>query len=238
MRRYLPRFKLGRLLLAVAIATPLSAALGGYVTGFRCPLCFSGRIIPVFHGFPMCREGELASRGETPPRQAPDFSRWDPMVLSCLRTGVVRYAATDWSGRKCCQLFFAFGDLLEPLGASASGQKKSNRHHFCALQAQSTSARGRWSSPSPARPYPRPPPSAAAPVPGSGAGGRCGGPRCGRTRPACNPRRCRSSRPGAGAAAHPSSPGRAAADTPRASRAGTGRRRPSARACRRPARSG
>ena len=64
MRRYLPRFTVGRLLLAVAMVTPLSAALGGYVTGFRCPLCFSGRIVPVFHGFPMCREAELAGRGE------------------------------------------------------------------------------------------------------------------------------------------------------------------------------
>ena len=64
MRRYLPRFKLGRLLLAVAIATPLSAAVGGYVTGLRCPLCFSGRIVPVFHGIAMCRTVELADRGE------------------------------------------------------------------------------------------------------------------------------------------------------------------------------
>jgi hypothetical protein len=79
MRRYLPRFKLGRLLLAVAIATPLSAALGGYVSGLRCPLCFSGRIVPVFHGIPMCRTGELARRGELhlgKPQTSQGATRW------------------------------------------------------------------------------------------------------------------------------------------------------------------
>ena len=79
MRKYLPRFKLSRLLLAVAIATPLSAALGGYVTGLRCPLCFSGRIVPVFHGIPMCREGELARRGELhlgKPQTSQGATRW------------------------------------------------------------------------------------------------------------------------------------------------------------------
>lgn len=79
MRRYLPRFKLGRLLLAVAIATPLSAALGGYVTGLRCPICFSGRIVPAFHGFPMCREVELADRGELhlgKPQTSQGATRW------------------------------------------------------------------------------------------------------------------------------------------------------------------
>jgi hypothetical protein len=79
MRRYLPRFKLGRLLLAVAIATPLSAALGGYVTGLRCPICFSGRIVPVFHGLPMCRVGELARRGELhlgKPQTSQGTTRW------------------------------------------------------------------------------------------------------------------------------------------------------------------
>jgi hypothetical protein len=79
MRRYLPRFKLGRLLLAVAIATPLSAAFCGYVTGVRCPLCFSGRVIPVFHGLPMCRVGEMARRGEIhlgKPQDSQSATRW------------------------------------------------------------------------------------------------------------------------------------------------------------------
>jgi hypothetical protein len=42
------------------------------------------------------------------------------MVFWCLRTGVVRYAATDWSGAQMLSVhFLRFGQLLEPLGASA-----------------------------------------------------------------------------------------------------------------------
>jgi hypothetical protein len=50
MRRLMPRFTIGRLLLAIAIVSPLSTALAAYATGFRCPRCFSGRVIPVWHG--------------------------------------------------------------------------------------------------------------------------------------------------------------------------------------------
>ena len=52
MRRLMRRFTIGRLLLAIAIASPLSAALAGYATGFRCPLCFSGRVAPERTGPP------------------------------------------------------------------------------------------------------------------------------------------------------------------------------------------
>ena len=65
-RQLLPRFSVGRLLLALAIASPLSAAFAGYATGFRCPLCFSGRVIPVWHGVRAmsCGAIERAQRGE------------------------------------------------------------------------------------------------------------------------------------------------------------------------------
>jgi hypothetical protein len=45
MRWFLPRCTIRRLLLVTAIACPLSAALIGYSTGSRCPLCFSGRTV-------------------------------------------------------------------------------------------------------------------------------------------------------------------------------------------------
>jgi hypothetical protein len=62
----MPRLTIGRLLLAFAIASPVSAALAGYATGFRCPLCFSGRVIPVYHGVRAmsCGAIERAERGE------------------------------------------------------------------------------------------------------------------------------------------------------------------------------
>ena len=65
-RRVIPRFTIGRILLVIAIASPLSVALAGYATGFRCPLCFSGRVIPVYHGFlaMSCGSIERAQRGE------------------------------------------------------------------------------------------------------------------------------------------------------------------------------
>jgi hypothetical protein len=47
MRRFMTRFTIRRLLLAMVVACPLSASLIGYTTGIRCPLCFSpqtGRI--------------------------------------------------------------------------------------------------------------------------------------------------------------------------------------------------
>jgi hypothetical protein len=50
LRRIMPRLTIDRILLAFAITSPVSAALAGYATGFRCPLCFSGQVIPVYHG--------------------------------------------------------------------------------------------------------------------------------------------------------------------------------------------
>jgi hypothetical protein len=49
MRRLLPRLTVGRLLIAVAIVGLLSASLAGYLTGYRCPLCFSARVVPVYY---------------------------------------------------------------------------------------------------------------------------------------------------------------------------------------------
>ncbi len=48
MRRFLPRFTIRSLMLATAIACPLSGSLIGYTTGMRCPLCFSGQTVRLF----------------------------------------------------------------------------------------------------------------------------------------------------------------------------------------------
>jgi hypothetical protein len=63
MRRFVPRFRVGYLLLAIAIATPLSAAVAGYTTGWRCPLCLSGRVLPISREI-SCGAVERAERGE------------------------------------------------------------------------------------------------------------------------------------------------------------------------------
>jgi hypothetical protein len=80
LRRVLPRFSIARLLLAFAIASPLSVALAGYATGARCPLCFSGRVIPVYHGIRAmsCGSIERAERGEIHPEfgAATSHARW------------------------------------------------------------------------------------------------------------------------------------------------------------------
>ena len=64
MRRPRLRFTIRRLLLVIAIAGPLSASLAGWATGFRCPLCFSGRVVPVYRGFAGCGLLQSAERGE------------------------------------------------------------------------------------------------------------------------------------------------------------------------------
>jgi hypothetical protein len=64
MRRRLLRLTIGRLLIAIAIVSPLSVAILGYATGFRCPLCFSGRVIPVHYNELGCGWEVSARRGD------------------------------------------------------------------------------------------------------------------------------------------------------------------------------
>lgn len=64
MRWLRPRFTIGRLMLTIAVATPLAVSLTGYATGSRCPLCLSDRVVPHLDGMFNCVAVEQAQRGE------------------------------------------------------------------------------------------------------------------------------------------------------------------------------
>ena len=79
MRTRFPRITITRLLLAIAILTPLSVAIAGYTTGCRCPACFSGRVVPVYYNEIGCGWDESVRRGEIIIEYGPGYDpphRW------------------------------------------------------------------------------------------------------------------------------------------------------------------